>query len=115
MEKAQVIHVQVDKMPELKTVDTYYKNLQSLVGGHMEVIFINPKIVMYHHGEGKIIGLPPNFNFVVDDSRGVRVADVIVGDVFFATHDSEGEMISLTERMIEEIMSRFMDRLHFLG
>jgi hypothetical protein len=115
MGKAQVIHVEVGKMPNIRTVDTHYKKLQDLVGGHMEVIFINPKVAMYHHGEGKLIGLEPNFNFLVKAPGEIRIGDVIVGDVFFATHDKEGEMISLTDNMIEDIMHRFIDRHHFLG
>lgn len=114
MGKAQVIHVKVNEMPELKTVDTHYKNLQTLVGGHMDAIFVAPHIAMYHHGEGKLIGLPYNFLMCKNTGTGEVVGDHIVGDVFFATHDEEGEMISLTEDMINEIMIMFLRRDTFL-
>jgi hypothetical protein len=114
MGKAQIIHVKVDQMPELKTTDTYYKNLQTLVGGHMDAIFVAPNIAMYHHGEGKLIGLPFNFLLCKNTGRNEVVGDNIVGDVFFATHDSEGEMISLTEDMVHEIMNMFLRRDTFL-
>jgi hypothetical protein len=61
---------------------------------------------MWLNEEGKLDGLAENFCLVRDN----LILDVIVGDVFFASHDDEGNTTSLTDDMLERILKRFVNR-----
>jgi hypothetical protein len=87
-----------------------YKTSQELVGGYIERLMIDDEIDLWLNEEGKLNGLQPNFNLVRND----KVIDVVVGDVFFASHDDEGNTTSLTEEMISRIQKRFQDRRNMI-
>lgn len=111
----KVIHLKVGKQPVEKEIEgDDLPTLQSLVGGSLEAIFPTANIAMYLNEEGKLMNLAPNFNIIKKIDGKLKAVDVIVGDVFFATHNNEGEMESLTNEMIDEIMTRFIDRVNFL-
>lgn len=102
----RVLHVPVGDQPTIKEIDGSLKSMQSLVGGHLEGLGITEDIAMYLHGEGKGIGLPQNFLLM----NKAQIVDVAVGDVFFCSHNEEGDAVSLTDEMIQEIVNRFIDR-----
>ena len=80
----------------LKEIENTLKSAQALVGGYIEILTINhnPKIPLICNEEGKLKGLKPNFPF-----RG----DHIVGTVFFARGDDEGDLASLEDGDLEII------------
>lgn len=80
-----------------------------LVGGYIECLRVTEEIDLWLNEEGKLDDLEPNFGLV----RGDQILDIIVGDVFFASHDSEGETISITEEQIAHVKERFIERRLF--
>lgn len=94
---------------ELKTQDigTELEDLQKIVGGYIEIPFISK--VFNDNGidtiineEGKLIGgLKPEIA-IVNEERG-NILDIVYGNCIFASHDEEGNTITLTEEQIEII------------
>lgn len=80
---------------------------RELVGGYLELLRVDDDIDLWLNEEGKLMELNGNFNLVV---QGKRVIDVVVGDVFFASHDNEGNTTSLNDEQIERIHARFINR-----
>ena len=78
------------KRAVLKEIEGDLTSMQVLVGGWIEIVTINddPSIILICNEEGKLEGLEPNFSF-----RG----DLIVGTVFFARGDDEGDIIGLED------------------
>lgn len=111
MKEILVLHLKASEdEAELIAKEDNLKASQNLVGGHLELLRIDDEIDMWLNEEGKLDGLDGNFNLV---SNG-RVIDVVVGDVFFASHDDEGNTTSLTKEMIKRIIEkRFIDRRNF--
>jgi len=66
------------KRPDSKLYSTWIsnnlKNLQTFVGGYIEVVPVTRNIVMICNEEGKLQGLDPNFRYLTD---------MIVGPVIF--------------------------------
>ena len=69
------------------------EDMQGIVGGYIECLSITPTLDMWLNEEGKLIDLPLNLCV----SNNGEIVDGICGDVFFASHDSEGETIGITE------------------
>jgi hypothetical protein len=82
----RIVSLKVGERPKIEIIENTLSNLQSLVGGYIEVVYLD-KILMIVNEEGKLENLKPNF---------VVPHDVIVGDVFFIGDDGE-EFRSLTD------------------
>ena len=67
-------------------------DMQELVGGYIECLSITDTIDMWLNEEGKLDGLPTNL-FIENNGE---LCDCVVGDVFFASHDDEGETVGLS-------------------
>lgn len=78
------------KRAVLKEIEGDLKSMQVLVGGCIEIVTINynPEILLICNEEGKLDDLDDNFPF-----RG----DFIVGTVFFARGNNEGDVIGLED------------------
>lgn len=72
-------------------IDGELEAMQNLVGGYIEPYPYNDDIDIYLNEEGKLIGLKPNLKIIHDN----MIVDVIVGTVFFAKVDEEGNTVSL--------------------
>jgi hypothetical protein len=95
----QVMVKHPGKPLELITIGNDLKSMQSLVGGYIECVnFDGNKLNMICNEEGKLSGLPYNFDWY---------SDFVVGTVFFCTHDSEGNFVSITEEQIEYLREVF--------
>ena len=81
----RVITCRVGEKPKVEIIENTLANLQKLVGGYIEVVYLDD-IIMIINEEGKLDGLKPNF---------LMPHDVIVGDVLFVGDDGE-EFGSLT-------------------
>jgi hypothetical protein len=79
---------------------------QKLVGGYIECVGLSDDIDLWLNEEGKLDGLKPNFNLVYNN----EVRDVVVGNVFFASHDDEGDTTSLSEGQLKSIENMFINR-----
>jgi hypothetical protein len=79
-----------------------YQLLRDSVQGYIECANVEQNIDIWLNEEGKLIGLTPNrlATFMYWAKWGAGT-DIIVGDVFLATHDEEGETIGLTESQLD--------------
>ena len=90
-----------------KTIHNTLHALQQIVGGYIEIPYIGDTftengIDMIINDEGKFIeGLKPEIAFV--DSTNGKIMDIVYGNCIFASHDDEGNTISLNEAQTEII------------
>lgn len=89
-----------------------YENMKKIVGGYIECVSLPHGIDMWLNEEGLLEQLPLN----LQTSMNGQVVHVIVGDVFFAGHDGEGETIGLTSGQQKFIRERLTsDKLLISG
>ena len=91
-----------------KEIKNSLEELQSIVGGYIEFPFLGNKfrdntIDVIINEEGKFIeGLKPEIAMV--DGETKSILDVIYGNCVFASHDEEGNTISLNDEQIRIVM-----------
>jgi hypothetical protein len=99
--------------PKVAEVEDGLKSMQSLVGGHIERVpieawlsaFEGSNIDLWVNEEGKMHERwAENVCFPLLHPDTGRLHDVVVGSVFFASHNDEGETLSLTEKQISLIL-----------
>lgn len=89
---------------EVKEIDNTLGTLQQIVGGYIEIpylseVFAKNDIDIIINDEGKFIeGLKPEIAVVKDGTN--EVLDVVMGNCIFASHDEEGNTVSLNEVQI---------------
>jgi len=101
MKEIKVIVKNVNCGQETKTIEDALKVLQEIVGGFIEVVTLDNKVLMICNEEGKCDGLKPNLLFP---------DDIIVGNVFFVSDGDDGEFASLTDDQIEFVSELIKDR-----
>lgn len=82
-------------------LDDSLETLQEFVGGYIEIpaisnVLIESKIDMIINENGKLIPLPPTVILTKND----KIIDVIHGNIIFASHDSHGNTIGLSESQV---------------
>lgn len=88
----------VGQSPELKKVNLKdLKTLQGLVGGYIQTVPLPSGILLVCNEEGRILDLEPNM---------VVGGEVLVGDIFFCSYDSE-DFTGLSEEQIEILKVNF--------
>lgn len=103
----QVIVLSNGKL-EVKEIENTLENLQSIVGGYIEIpflagIFNKYKINPIINEEGKFIeGLKPEIALI--DGNTNKILDIVYGNCIFASHDTHGETIGLNEEQIEVVI-----------
>lgn len=109
MDKIKTIVLSNGKL-EVKEIENTLENLQSIVGGYIEIpflggIFNENKINPIINEEGKYIeGLRPEIAMI--NSNTNQVLDVVYGSCVFASHDEHGETISLNDEQIKIVMEK---------
>jgi hypothetical protein len=79
----------------VEEIDGSLESMQKIVGGYVEPVIMPGSITMVCNEEGKLLGLPTNFNYL---------RDPIAGDVFFARDDpGTGEFVSLTDDDVSKL------------
>jgi hypothetical protein len=87
MGKIKVGIKRVNEELKLVEIEDNLQSYQKIVGGYIEVVYMDAGYIMICNEEGKFENLPVNF---------VLEHDYIVGDVFFAKQDRE-DFGTLTE------------------
>ena len=102
----QVIVLSNGKL-EVKEIENTLENLQSIVGGYIEIPLIS-KVFRQHNidtvinEEGKFIeGLKPEIAII----DGKSILDVVYGNCVFVSHDETGNTIGLTDEQIKIVMT----------
>lgn len=95
---------------EEKEIENTLEELQQIVGGYIEVpflgkIFNENKIDIIINEEGKFIeGLQPEIAVVKTGTN--TILDIVYGNCIFASHDAEGNTISLNNEQIKIVMEK---------
>lgn len=91
---------------EEKEIKNNLESLQEIVGGYIEIPFLGKvfnenKIDVIINEEGKLIdGMRPEIALVNNN----QVVDIVYGNCIFASHDSDGNTISLNDKQKEIVM-----------
>lgn len=94
---------------EEKEIKNTLEELQEIVGGYIEIPFLSKKfnnniIDIIINEEGKYIeGLKPEIAII--DGNTNKVLDVVFGNCIFASHNEEGDTVSLNDEQIKIINS----------
>lgn len=87
-----------------KEINNGLENLQEIVGGYIEIPYLGEAfrsngIDVIINEEGKFIeGLKPEIAVVKSGDN--QILDLVMGNCIFASHDDEGNTVSLNEKQI---------------
>ena len=98
----RVLVVEPSKEPYVNEVPNELRALQGVVGGHLESVKIDSRLVILCNEDGSSLGLSANCGVSVD-RQGRAVS--FVGTIFFAAHDGDGEFVSLSDEDVERCRS----------
>lgn len=96
-----------------KDINNTLEALQEIVGGYIEIpflseVFLENEIDIIINEEGKFIeGLNPEIAIV--RKRDNQIADIVYGNCIFASHDEQGETVSLSDEQIKVITEELKD------
>jgi len=91
----RIVVKKVGQKPEVKEINGELHEMQDIVGGWIEAVYITEDIICVCNEEGKLKGFDPNF---------ILNKDVIVGDVFFCSAGEE-DFESLNDEQIDLVMT----------
>lgn len=80
--------------------------IQKFVDGYIECVRLENNVDAWINEEGKLIELDHNILMV----KNGKVLDVLVGNVMFASHNDEGDTVSLSESQIKYIKSLYQPK-----
>ena len=91
-----------------KEITNSLEDLQNIVGGYIEIPFLSQKFLEHDidiiiNEEGKFIeGMTPEIAVM---KRGTNtILDLVMGNCVFASHDEEGNTISLNDKQTKIVM-----------
>lgn len=97
----KVLVVEPQKDPYSKVIDNELKPLKEIVGGYLESVTLNNRIVVLCNEDGLSLNLKRNSPIVYQ-----RLGKIdMVGTYLFAAHDGHGEFVSLTDEDIKFCLS----------
>lgn len=97
----KIIVKKVGSNPELREIDKLeLSDMQALVGGLIQPIYLNDNIICWCNDEGKLLNMAPNI--VLVDKSSFTICDIVHGDIFF-TNSIEGKE-SLSDSQIYRLM-----------
>jgi hypothetical protein len=101
----QVMVKKVGQTGEIKEMESGLEPMQAIVGGWIERVALPYKIDLWINEEGMIENLPLN---LITTLEGTAVHQ-IYGDVFFASHDGEGNTVGLDDFQVKWLYSMFWE------
>ena len=100
-----ILVVEPGKVPETREMSGTLREMQSIVGGHIQAIYPFPGIALVCNEEGLLLGLPPNRG--LRDEAG-QLYDVVCGTFFLCGSPPDSEhFTSLTEEQLGRYESMF--------
>ena len=98
MSKIKGITMRVDEQPKVEEIENTLKGYQDFVCGNLiQALKISNDVVMVINGNGKLLGLQPNF--LCD-----TIHDVIVGNAIFVGCTEWGEWTSITKEQANKVL-----------
>ena len=98
----KVLIKNVGENTKIADVENDLQSLQNLVGGYIEALPLTKDVLLICNEEGKLKGLPVNFNIVINGK-----IESIVGNVFFVGKN-DSDFDSLTNEQIV-ILQDYLD------
>ena len=95
--KIRVLIVEPNKEPKQKRIEHTLKNLQSIVGGLIEIVALENNADLICNEEGKLLNLELNR----------KVGQDVIAGTFIITGQHYGETISLSRKQIKKYKKRF--------
>lgn len=109
----RVLVVEPEHRPEVREINDSLKEMQGIVGGLIQPIYLDDSVALVCNDEGRLMNLPAN--------RGLRNKDGQMYDIVFGTFflcgapaDSD-HFISLTTEQIEQYRKMFYTPEMFWG
>lgn len=75
------------KLEPKNGTDFTLKELQDIVGGHIEIVHLNENEIMVLNEDGKLIGLPTNVKATFTFQSMTNIHDFIVGNVLICNNE----------------------------
>lgn len=107
MTKIKIIQANVEEDLVVKEVPAGLETMQGIVGGYIECVRFHSNIDLWINEEGLLIDLPLNFITVVVEDNVPKPIHQIMGNAFFASHDEEGNTVSLNDLQVQQIKKMF--------
>lgn len=91
-------------------------NLQAIVGGNIEIPYISKELAemgidMIINEEGKLEDL--RTSIVIVDEETDEILDTIKGNVIFASHDEDGETVSLNDEQLDYLRKNIYNNVAY--
>jgi hypothetical protein len=90
----KVLIKNIGENTKITDIENDLQSLQNLVGGYIEALPLTKDVLLICNEEGKLKGLPVNFNIVINGK-----IESIVGNVFFVGKN-DSDFDSLTNEQI---------------
>ena len=90
----KVLIKNIGENTKITNIENDLQSLQNLVGGYIEALPLTKDVLLICNEEGKLKGLPVNFNIVINGK-----IESIVGNVFFVGKN-DSDFDSLTNEQI---------------
>ena len=90
----KVLIKNIGENTKITDIENDLQSLQNLVGGYIEALPLTKDVLLMCNEEGKLKGLPVNFNIVINGK-----IESIVGNVFFVGKN-DSDFDSLTNEQI---------------
>jgi len=100
--------VQTNGEMQWADIETDLSTLNRLVGGYIELVYVNPGVHAYINEEGKILGLP--INPVATFLSGLAGVDVLCGTAVFFGSGNMPEEGDLPDEWSEERLLPYVRR-----
>ena len=109
-----ILSVEPGKVPEAKEISGSLREMQELVGGHIQVIYpFEEQVALVCNEEGLFLGLPANRGL---RGRDGKLYDIICGTFFLCGAPADADSLtSLSSEDVERFERRFHTPEIFVG
>ncbi len=109
----RILVVEPEYKPEVREINDSLKEMQGIVGGLIQPIYLDDSVVLICNDEGKLMNLPANRG--LRDENG-QMCDIIFGTFFLCGAPADSDhFTSLTSEQIERYKERFHTPEMFWG
>lgn len=109
----RILVVEPEYKPEVREINDPLKEMQGIVGGLIQPIYLDDSVVLICNDEGKLMNLPANRG--LRDENG-QMCDIIFGTFFLCGAPADSDhFTSLTPEQIERYRERFYTPEMFWG
>lgn len=109
----RILVVEPEHKPKVREINDSLKEMQGIVGGLIQPIYLDDSVVLICNDEGKLINLPANRG--LRDENG-QMCDIIFGTFFLCGAPADSDhFTSLTSEQIERYKERFHTPEMFWG